>query len=151
MAGGDSSVQQPTWSPDSSYLYYIDDRTGWWNLFRVSTDALEAAEAGVVGGGATGAGEGPAGAPTAGTGGGGGVASTGTGTAAGTGGGTTGGSSRGVVADAAEALCPREADFGFPMWTLGLCSYKVCGRGIGGWVGGWVGGWMRGGQGVCGA
>ena len=34
MAGGDDeSVQQPRWHPDGS-LWFISDRTGWWNLYR---------------------------------------------------------------------------------------------------------------------
>ncbi len=34
VAGGDGvSCQQPVWGPDGS-LYWIDDRTGWWNLYR---------------------------------------------------------------------------------------------------------------------
>ncbi len=34
VAGGpDESVFQPTWSPDG-VLYFISDRTGWWNLYR---------------------------------------------------------------------------------------------------------------------
>lgn len=33
-AGGDAeSIFQPEWSPDGS-LYFISDRTGWWNLYR---------------------------------------------------------------------------------------------------------------------
>ncbi|MFE9426201.1 prolyl oligopeptidase family serine peptidase [Kitasatospora sp. NPDC006697] len=34
VAGGDhESVVQPTWGPDGS-LYFLSDRTGWWNLYR---------------------------------------------------------------------------------------------------------------------
>ncbi|MFH1878214.1 MAG: S9 family peptidase [Candidatus Omnitrophota bacterium] len=34
IAGGSSeSVMQPEWGPDGS-LYFISDRTGWWNLYR---------------------------------------------------------------------------------------------------------------------
>ncbi len=34
VAGGDEeSVQQPRWHPDGS-LWFISDRTGWWNLYR---------------------------------------------------------------------------------------------------------------------
>jgi dipeptidyl aminopeptidase/acylaminoacyl peptidase len=34
VAGGKSeSIFQPTWSPDG-VLYFISDRTGWWNLYR---------------------------------------------------------------------------------------------------------------------
>ncbi len=34
VAGGtDESVTQPSWGPDG-YLYFISDKTGWWNLYR---------------------------------------------------------------------------------------------------------------------
>jgi dipeptidyl aminopeptidase/acylaminoacyl peptidase len=34
IAGGESeSIFQPTWSPDG-VLYFVSDRTGWWNLYR---------------------------------------------------------------------------------------------------------------------
>jgi dipeptidyl aminopeptidase/acylaminoacyl peptidase len=34
IAGGESeSIFQPEWSPDNS-LYFVSDRTGWWNLYR---------------------------------------------------------------------------------------------------------------------
>ena len=34
VAGGDSeSIFQPEWSPDG-VLYFVSDRTGWWNLYR---------------------------------------------------------------------------------------------------------------------
>ena len=34
VAGGPSeSIQGPTWSPDGR-LYFISDRSGWWNLYR---------------------------------------------------------------------------------------------------------------------
>ncbi|MDA8218475.1 MAG: S9 family peptidase [Dehalococcoidales bacterium] len=34
VAGGErESVQQPMWSPEGT-LYFISDRTGWWNLYR---------------------------------------------------------------------------------------------------------------------
>ena len=36
VAGGkDESIFQPQWSPDG-LLYFISDRSGWWNLYRVS-------------------------------------------------------------------------------------------------------------------
>jgi dipeptidyl aminopeptidase/acylaminoacyl peptidase len=42
VAGGDAeSIVQPTWSPDG-LLYFISDRTGWWNLYRVRGDRVEA-------------------------------------------------------------------------------------------------------------
>ena len=28
------SIFQPEWSPDGSALYFVSDRTGWWNLYR---------------------------------------------------------------------------------------------------------------------
>ncbi|KXZ53862.1 hypothetical protein GPECTOR_6g780 [Gonium pectorale] len=40
LAGGErggSAVQQPRWAPDSSHLYFIDDKSGWWNLYRCRT------------------------------------------------------------------------------------------------------------------
>ena len=36
VAGGaDESIFQPEWSPDGA-LYFVSDRTGWWNLYRRS-------------------------------------------------------------------------------------------------------------------
>jgi dipeptidyl aminopeptidase/acylaminoacyl peptidase len=36
VAGGrDESVFQPTWSPDGR-LYFVSDRSGWWNLYRLA-------------------------------------------------------------------------------------------------------------------
>ncbi len=38
IAGGiTESIFQPEWSPDGS-LYFVSDRTGWWNLYRASVD-----------------------------------------------------------------------------------------------------------------
>eukprot|EP00879_Flechtneria_rotunda_P016022 GHRR01016758.1.p1 GENE.GHRR01016758.1~~GHRR01016758.1.p1 ORF type:complete len:650 (+),score=174.18 GHRR01016758.1:481-2430(+) len=35
VAGGkDTSVQQPLWGPDGQ-LYYVSDKTGWWNLYKL--------------------------------------------------------------------------------------------------------------------
>jgi dipeptidyl aminopeptidase/acylaminoacyl peptidase len=35
VAGGATeSVFQPEWSPDGSALFFVSDRTGWWNLYR---------------------------------------------------------------------------------------------------------------------
>src|SRR5262245_58557569 len=31
--GGDESIFQPEWSPDGT-LYFVSDRSGWWNLYR---------------------------------------------------------------------------------------------------------------------
>ena len=42
VAGGPTeSIFQPAWSPDG-VLYFISDRTGWWNLYRLNGDAAEA-------------------------------------------------------------------------------------------------------------
>jgi dipeptidyl aminopeptidase/acylaminoacyl peptidase len=41
IAGGaDESIFQPDWSPDGS-LYFVSDRTGWWNLYRWRDDRIE--------------------------------------------------------------------------------------------------------------
>ena len=41
LAGGqEESIFQPQWSP-SNLLYFISDRTGWWNLYRVQNDQGE--------------------------------------------------------------------------------------------------------------
>ncbi|MCP4345065.1 MAG: S9 family peptidase [Desulfobacterales bacterium] len=41
VAGGDDeSLYQPEWSPDGS-LYFISDRTGWWNLYRWKDNTVE--------------------------------------------------------------------------------------------------------------
>jgi dipeptidyl aminopeptidase/acylaminoacyl peptidase len=35
IAGGtEESIFQPEWSPDSMVLFFVSDRTGWWNLYR---------------------------------------------------------------------------------------------------------------------
>lgn len=40
VAGGPrESIFQPQWSPDGS-LYFVSDRTGWWNIYRISRDDL---------------------------------------------------------------------------------------------------------------
>lgn len=45
VAGGpDESIFQPEWSPDG-VLYFVSDRTGWWNLYRVRDTASAAAGA----------------------------------------------------------------------------------------------------------
>ena len=42
VAGGEGeSIFQPEWSP-SGVLYYISDQTGWWNLYRIQDDLIEA-------------------------------------------------------------------------------------------------------------
>lgn len=39
VAGGlDESIFQPEWSPDG-VLYFVSERTGWWNLYRLNSDA----------------------------------------------------------------------------------------------------------------
>ena len=41
IAGGENeSVFQPRWSPDGR-LYFVSDRTGWWNLYRYEDSAAE--------------------------------------------------------------------------------------------------------------
>ena len=63
VAGGVSeSIFQPSWSPDG-VLYFISDRTGWWNLYRWDDSA------------------------------------------------------------ATEALCPKTAEFGLPLWVFGMSTY----------------------------
>jgi dipeptidyl aminopeptidase/acylaminoacyl peptidase len=43
MAGGDAeSVLQPEWSPDG-VLYFVSDRSGWWNIYRIVGDPLRPA------------------------------------------------------------------------------------------------------------
>ncbi len=42
VAGGaEESIFQPEWSPDGA-LYFVSDRTGWWNLYRWSGKDIEA-------------------------------------------------------------------------------------------------------------
>ena len=42
IAGGaNESICQPQWSPDGT-LYFISDRTGWWNLYRWRENQIEA-------------------------------------------------------------------------------------------------------------
>lgn len=41
VAGGiDESIFQPEWSPDGT-LYFVSDRTGWWNLYRCHAGTVE--------------------------------------------------------------------------------------------------------------
>jgi dipeptidyl aminopeptidase/acylaminoacyl peptidase len=41
VAGGvDESIFQPEWSPDGA-LYFVSDRTGWWNLYRRGDGRIE--------------------------------------------------------------------------------------------------------------
>lgn len=35
------SVMQPEWAPDGSALFFISDRSGWWNLYRCAADAAK--------------------------------------------------------------------------------------------------------------
>ncbi len=37
LVDGDESVFQPSWSPDNQ-LYFVSDRSGWWNLYRWDVD-----------------------------------------------------------------------------------------------------------------
>ena len=39
--GGDESIFQPEWGPDGA-LYFVSDRTGWWNLYRLRDGEAEA-------------------------------------------------------------------------------------------------------------
>src|SRR5581483_9881074 len=40
IAGGEQeSVFQPEWSPDGKELFFVSDRTGWWNLYRRALDS----------------------------------------------------------------------------------------------------------------
>ncbi|GHO69221.1 peptidase [Ktedonobacter sp. SOSP1-52] len=42
VAGGASeSIFQPAWSPDGT-LYFVSDRSGWWNLYRLKGEFIEA-------------------------------------------------------------------------------------------------------------
>ena len=50
IAGGErESIFQPEWSPDGTGLYFVSDRSGWWNLYRqksrTPTEALAPMEA----------------------------------------------------------------------------------------------------------
>ena len=41
VAGGaEESICQPEWSPDGN-LYFVSDRTGWWNIYRWRDDKIE--------------------------------------------------------------------------------------------------------------
>jgi dipeptidyl aminopeptidase/acylaminoacyl peptidase len=42
IAGGpEESVMQPEWSPSGRELYFISDRSGWWNLYRYDVSSKE--------------------------------------------------------------------------------------------------------------
>ncbi|GLV58159.1 peptidase [Dictyobacter sp. S3.2.2.5] len=42
VAGGaEESIFQPSWSPDG-VLYFVSDRTNWWNIYRVTDSGVEA-------------------------------------------------------------------------------------------------------------
>ena len=42
VAGGErESIVQPEWSPDGQ-LYFVSDRSGWWNIYRASDDGADA-------------------------------------------------------------------------------------------------------------
>jgi dipeptidyl aminopeptidase/acylaminoacyl peptidase len=67
VAGGkDESICRPCWGPDG-LLYFVSDRSGWWNLYRVQKEKVE-------------------------------------------------------------ALCPMEAEFGFPQWVFGQVRYGFWGK-----------------------
>src|SRR5262249_5162569 len=41
VTGGETdAIFQPGWSPNGT-LYFVSDRTGWWNLYRVVNDGVE--------------------------------------------------------------------------------------------------------------
>jgi dipeptidyl aminopeptidase/acylaminoacyl peptidase len=41
IAGGErESIFQPEWAPDGATVYFVSDRTGWWNLYRYRLDTL---------------------------------------------------------------------------------------------------------------
>jgi dipeptidyl aminopeptidase/acylaminoacyl peptidase len=45
VAGGDTeSIFQPEWSP-GGVLYFVSDRSGWWNIYRIAGDPLDALSA----------------------------------------------------------------------------------------------------------
>jgi dipeptidyl aminopeptidase/acylaminoacyl peptidase len=69
IAGGkEESIFQPEWSPDGR-LYFVSDRTNWWNLYRWN--------------------------PVDGT---------------------------------IEAVCPKDAEFGLPLWVFGMSTYGFASR-----------------------
>ena len=42
IAGGEAeSVFQPEWAPDRLDLFFISDRTGWWNLYRCALGTMQ--------------------------------------------------------------------------------------------------------------
>ena len=42
IAGGErESVFQPEWSADGAELFFVSDRSGWWNLYRCSLETLQ--------------------------------------------------------------------------------------------------------------
>ena len=42
VAGGErESIFQPEWSPDGSAMFFISDRSGWWNLYRYTPATLQ--------------------------------------------------------------------------------------------------------------
>lgn len=48
IAGGENeSIFQPEWAPDGS-LYFVSDRTGWWNLYRLTSAALAKGDEGGI-------------------------------------------------------------------------------------------------------
>lgn len=64
IAGGEAeSIFQPEWAPDGT-LYFVSDRTGWWNLYRWRGGDVE-------------------------------------------------------------PICPKEAEFGLPLWVFGMATYAI--------------------------
>jgi dipeptidyl aminopeptidase/acylaminoacyl peptidase len=42
IAGGErESIFQPEWAPDGNAVFFVSDRTGWWNLYRCALDTLK--------------------------------------------------------------------------------------------------------------
>ena len=83
VAGGrEESIFQPEWSPGGT-LYFVSDRTAYWNIFRCES-AGQAVGAEVVGESAGQAGR---------------------------------------ADGAVEAVCPMDAEFGMPQWSLGVGTY----------------------------
>jgi dipeptidyl aminopeptidase/acylaminoacyl peptidase len=40
VGGENESIIQPKWSPDGKFIYFISDKSGWWNLYRTTPDGL---------------------------------------------------------------------------------------------------------------
>jgi dipeptidyl aminopeptidase/acylaminoacyl peptidase len=93
----EESIFQPEWSPDG-VLYFVSDRSGWWNLYRWSPPSIPPARGGEA---SEGGGE-SAGSPVRSAGG------------------------RGAGGERVEAVCervPERAEFGLPQWVFGMSTY----------------------------